>query len=234
MLDDYPNPHQPDDGTERTSYSHSGHGHGHREHQHRHASYGTNNGNGHGAHDQLPPGFEALPQGFEPLPEGEQGEYVENNGQEQGPDQNGYDPHHQHYAQHHGHDQGQGEGEQEDLHGQYSHYEQNVQGNNEYGYDDEQQGGEAYTTQGIASNFQQYTQLQPGERLDQFEIVREVAHGGMGTVYKARDTTLDRVVAIKILHDTYAASPQHQAQFLQEARAAAVLRHTNIVPLYYV
>ncbi|PTY01884.1 hypothetical protein DB346_10540 [Verrucomicrobia bacterium LW23] len=88
------------------------------------------------------------------------------------------------------------------------------------------------TTQG--GGFQQYTQLQPGERLDQFEIVREVAHGGMGTVYKARDTTLDRIVAIKILHDTYAASPQHQAQFIQEAQAAAVLRHANIVPLYYV
>lgn len=56
----------------------------------------------------------------------------------------------------------------------------------------------------------------------------------MGTVYKALEPALERYVAIKVLHLDYADDPQHQAQFLEEARAVAALRHNNIVPLYFV
>ena len=64
-----------------------------------------------------------------------------------------------------------------------------------------------------------------GTRLGPYEIVSALGAGGMGEVYKARDTRLDRTVAIKILPDTLAADPQFRDRFDREARAISQLTH---------
>jgi len=65
-----------------------------------------------------------------------------------------------------------------------------------------------------------------------YEIVGELGRGGMGIVYRAQDTVLDRVVAFKVLPDTFLENPQAVANFLREAKAAAKLNHPNIVTVY--
>src|SRR5499425_2102568 len=67
-----------------------------------------------------------------------------------------------------------------------------------------------------------------GDRLGPYEILSLVGAGGMGEVYKARDTRLDRVVAIKISHEKF---PE---RFEREARAIGALNHPNICQLYDV
>lgn len=76
--------------------------------------------------------------------------------------------------------------------------------------------------------------LSAGSQVGHYVIIDKIAEGGMGTVYKAMEPDLERTVAIKILHGDFAADPAHQAQFREEAKAVAALRHTNIVPLYFV
>jgi serine/threonine-protein kinase len=66
----------------------------------------------------------------------------------------------------------------------------------------------------------------------QFSIERRLGQGGMGSVYLARDATLDRLVAIKVISPDVASSAALRDRFLQEARAVARLRHPNIVPVY--
>jgi tRNA A-37 threonylcarbamoyl transferase component Bud32 len=74
-----------------------------------------------------------------------------------------------------------------------------------------------------------------GERkLGKFDILRELGVGAFGTVYKARDTELDRIVALKVPRAGDLSSGEDQDRFLREARSAAQLRHPNIVPLYEV
>ncbi len=74
--------------------------------------------------------------------------------------------------------------------------------------------------------------LAPGARLGPYEIVAPLGAGGMGEVYRARDTRLGREVAIKILGSRLAVTPERRERFLQEARAASALNHPNIVSLY--
>jgi hypothetical protein len=69
-------------------------------------------------------------------------------------------------------------------------------------------------------------------RLGKYEILEELGRGGFAVVYKARDTTLDRVVALKVLHPHWAVDFSFAARFKREARAAAQLRNTNIVTVY--
>ena len=64
---------------------------------------------------------------------------------------------------------------------------------------------------------------------DRYELEELVGTGGMSTVFRARDLQLDRRVAIKILHEHYAADPEYLARFRSEARAVARLSHPNIV-----
>lgn len=66
----------------------------------------------------------------------------------------------------------------------------------------------------------------------QFVIERQLGQGGMGAVYLARDTTLDRLVAIKVISPDVASSQAIRSRFLQEARAVARLRHPNIVSVF--
>ena len=76
--------------------------------------------------------------------------------------------------------------------------------------------------------------LTPGVRLGPYEIVSALGAGGMGEVYRARDTRLDRTVAIKILPETLAADPQFRERFDREARAISQLTHPHICTLYDV
>jgi eukaryotic-like serine/threonine-protein kinase len=74
--------------------------------------------------------------------------------------------------------------------------------------------------------------LPPGTMLGQYEILSPVGAGSMGEVYRARDTLLDREVAIKILPDFASSSRDRLFRFEQEAKAAAALNHPNILAVY--
>ena len=74
--------------------------------------------------------------------------------------------------------------------------------------------------------------LTPGTRLGPYEITDVVGAGGMGEVYRARDTRLDRDVAIKVLPDTFAADPDRLSRFEREARAVAALSHPGILAIH--
>jgi eukaryotic-like serine/threonine-protein kinase len=76
--------------------------------------------------------------------------------------------------------------------------------------------------------------LAPGTRVGSYEIGALVGAGGMGEVYKARDTRLDRTVAIKILPSALAADPEFRERFNREARAIAALTHPNVVTIHSV
>jgi serine/threonine protein kinase/Tol biopolymer transport system component len=76
--------------------------------------------------------------------------------------------------------------------------------------------------------------LAPGTRLGPYEIVVMLGAGGMGEVYRARDTRLGRDVALKILPAQISVDPDRHARFEQEARAAAALNHPNILGIYDV
>src|SRR5262245_32902654 len=73
----------------------------------------------------------------------------------------------------------------------------------------------------------------PGNRhLGDFEIVREIGRGGMGIVYEARQVSLNRRVALKVLSGGLGLKPTTVQRFRREAEAAARLHHTNVVPVY--
>src|SRR5579862_9044532 len=74
--------------------------------------------------------------------------------------------------------------------------------------------------------------LEPGTRLSQYEIVSPLGAGSMGEVYRARDTQLDREVAIKILPELVSSDSQRLHRFEIEAKAAAALNHPNILAVY--
>ena len=74
--------------------------------------------------------------------------------------------------------------------------------------------------------------LAPGARLGPYQIVAPIGAGGMGEVFRARDTRLLRDVAVKVLPASFAADPERRARFEQEARAASALNHPNIITLF--
>ena len=76
--------------------------------------------------------------------------------------------------------------------------------------------------------------LTPGSRLGTYESVASLGAGGMGEVYRARDTRLGREVAVKVLPGDVASHPDRLARFEREARTVAGLNHPNIVVLYSV
>jgi tetratricopeptide (TPR) repeat protein/TolB-like protein len=76
--------------------------------------------------------------------------------------------------------------------------------------------------------------LTAGMRLGPYEIVAPIGAGGMGEVYRARDTRLGRDVAIKVLPAEFAADPERLRRFEQEARAVAALSHPNVLAVYDV
>jgi len=74
--------------------------------------------------------------------------------------------------------------------------------------------------------------LEPGARLGPYVIDRLIGRGGMGEVYKARDSSLNRSVAIKVLPDPFAEAPERQARFRREAQLLAALDHPNIAHIH--
>ena len=73
-----------------------------------------------------------------------------------------------------------------------------------------------------------------GARLGSYEILSLIGRGGMGVVYRARDTRLDRLVALKFLPPDLSGEPEQKRQLIQEARAASALDHPNIGVLYEI
>ena len=73
-----------------------------------------------------------------------------------------------------------------------------------------------------------------GQRLGPYEVTGTIGAGGMGEVYEARDTRLDRTVAIKILPRDSSADPERRARFEREAKAVASLNHPHICTLHDV
>jgi tRNA A-37 threonylcarbamoyl transferase component Bud32 len=78
------------------------------------------------------------------------------------------------------------------------------------------------------------TELSPRPELAKYELVEEVGHGGMATVYRALDRRLGREVAVKVIHRHLRDNREVAARFTAEARAVAKLRHPNIVEVYDV
>jgi Tol biopolymer transport system component/predicted Ser/Thr protein kinase len=76
--------------------------------------------------------------------------------------------------------------------------------------------------------------IKVGTKLGAYEIVSLLGCGGMGEVYKARDTRLDRLVALKVLPEEFASDAGRRHRFEQEARAVAALNHPNVVAVYDV
>src|SRR5262245_27716259 len=76
--------------------------------------------------------------------------------------------------------------------------------------------------------------LASGTRLGPYEILYAIGAGGMGEVYKARDTRLDRTVAIKVLPSHLSSSPEMRQRFEREARAVSALSHPHICTLFDV
>ncbi len=74
--------------------------------------------------------------------------------------------------------------------------------------------------------------LTPGTRLGPYEITAQIGQGGMGEVYRATDTTLNRQVAIKVLPESLASDAERIARFEREAKTLASLNHTNIAQIY--
>src|SRR5690349_6815683 len=73
-----------------------------------------------------------------------------------------------------------------------------------------------------------------GQKIGPYEVLSSIGAGGMGEVYRARDTRLGREVALKILPAEFSADPERLKRFEQEARSASALNHPNIITIYDV
>src|SRR5579864_7275529 len=74
--------------------------------------------------------------------------------------------------------------------------------------------------------------LAPGTKVGPYEIQSPLGEGGMGEVYRARDTRLDRTIAVKVLNSQLVATPELRARFEREAKAISQLQHPHICVLH--
>src|ERR1700740_2081726 len=71
-----------------------------------------------------------------------------------------------------------------------------------------------------------------GQKIAQYQFLEKLGAGGMGEIYKAQDTRLNRFVAIKVLAGAHHADPEARRRFIQEAQAASALNHPNIITIH--
>jgi len=76
--------------------------------------------------------------------------------------------------------------------------------------------------------------LTSGTHLGHYEILSPLGAGGMGEVYLARDSRLDRKVALKILPPAFADDPERMSRFVREAKSASALNHPNILTIHEI
>src|SRR5205807_8385272 len=76
--------------------------------------------------------------------------------------------------------------------------------------------------------------LSAGAKLGRYEIRSQIGAGGMGEVYLAQDTKLDRKVALKVLPEDVASNRSRMQRFVQEAKAASALNHPNIITVHEI
>ena len=76
--------------------------------------------------------------------------------------------------------------------------------------------------------------ITPGSRIGPYEILASLGAGGMGQVFRARDTRLGRTVAVKSMHESFALDPERVARFAREAQLLASLNHPNIAAIHGV
>src|SRR5262245_35904127 len=76
--------------------------------------------------------------------------------------------------------------------------------------------------------------IAPGNRIDRYQIISPIGSGGMGEIYLAQDTRLNRKVAIKLLPERYTQDPERLRRFEQEAQAASALNHPNIITIFEI
>jgi serine/threonine protein kinase len=73
-----------------------------------------------------------------------------------------------------------------------------------------------------------------GQKIGNYDVLEKIGEGGMSVVFKARDLTLERTVALKLLLDSPGGSPQKRLRFLREAKSAAAMDHPNICTIYEI